>query len=212
MGTAAPTLGGDMHSPVPTSPSLLAILGLLMLAGCDADPSAPHAEERVLTAAQVPVPHSMELTGVGVFQGQTLAPDFGPPAFGRSLFDGRCTVPSDVVISFTLSGQASHLGTYTAALEHCLQVDFATGLSAISDGVATFTAANGDELWDRYQRVVPGSGSRGDPESHVFVGGTGRFEAASGEAWLIARCDRSSGLCDVELQGELTYDASDRRR
>lgn len=200
-----------MHVPRRPTSTILATLGLLLV-GCDAAPGGPDASQRVVKTvpANLASTHSLDLTGIGVLQGQTFAPGFGPPTFGRSLFDGRCTIPSDFVISFTLSGEGSHLGAYTAELEHCTQIDFTTGLSAISDGVATFTAANGDELWDRYERVVPGSGSRGDPENHVFWGGTGRFEGASGEALVIARCDRSTGLCDVELQGELTYDASGR--
>ena len=49
-------------------------------------------------------------------------------------------------------------------------------------------------------------------EQLTFLGGTGRFQNASGEALASAVCDRDAGTCTREAHGFLRYDASDRRR
>lgn len=195
-----------------TSTAWLLGFGCQLWVGCDSAVTDPAGTAIVrANGGAAEAGHPFMLEGDGTLAGQDFAPDFGPPTFGRSLFGGRCSVPSDFVIRFRLSGDASHLGRYTADLEHCTQVDFSTGRTTLSDGEATFLSADGSELWDRYERTTPGSGNAGDPEDHVFVGGTGRFESASGWAALTARCDRATGTCEVEAEGTLSYDASDRR-
>lgn len=196
------------------SPLLLS-LPLLVLAGCDSASTAPEIG-RAADEARVATSHGasdkgrpLRLVGFASLTGQDFAPGFGPPTFGRSDFGGRCSVESDFVIRFSMTGEATHLGAFTAEFEHCSRIDWQTGRTAIHDGVATFTAANGDELWDRYERLVPGSGSAGDPEDHRFVGGTGRFANASGGGAGLPVCDRSAGTCDYELEGVIVYDASD---
>jgi hypothetical protein len=190
------------------------ILAGLLLGGCRTAATGP-TEDSSERDAFIAASHGISdeelpfrMKGLGTLTGQDFAAGFGPPEFGRSLFGGRCSVPSDFIIRFSLAGEASHLGTYSGELEHCTQVDFATGLSSLTDGIATMTAADGDELWDRYERLVPGSGSVGDPEQHRFVGGTGRFAAASGSGLAVAVCDRAAGTCDFELEGVLGYDAA----
>lgn len=192
---------------------LLSAPALLLAGGCESPVAGP-APVGVALAASRGVPgHDvpLRLTGHAVLVGQDFAPGFGPPTFGRSTFEGRCSVPADFILRFAMRGEATHLGRYTAELEHCTRVEFATGLTAVHDGEAAFTAADGDRLLDRYERLVPGSGSAGDPEHHRFVGGTGRFAGASGEGLLLTHCDRAAGTCDVELEGVISYDASDRR-
>lgn len=146
-----------------------------------------------------------QLSGDAVLLGQDFAPGFGPPTFGRSDFDGRCSVPSDFVINFALEGRATHLGKVTAVAEHCTLLDFATGGFSESDGVMIFTTANGDELWSDYQRTT-----NAVPEDHEFVGGTGRFAGASGGGRGRPDCDRAAGTCVFELEGVIVYDASSR--
>lgn len=145
-----------------------------------------------------------QLSGDAVFAGQDLAPGFGPPEFGKSDFGGRCSAPSDFVVRFSVAGQATHMGDVTASLEHCSLVDFETGRTfSESDGEMTLTAANGDELRARYQRLP------GESEQVEFIGGTGRFSDASGEATMWAQCDRVAGTCIMGMDGVLAYDASD---
>lgn len=194
----------------PIQPSLLmATLAAFASAACDAplgsapsDPP-PASATRGQLAQELP----FRLSADAIVLGQEFAPGFGPPTFGRSDFDGRCSVPSDFVVGFALEGQATHLGSFTGVAEHCSQVDFAQGGSTISDGVMVLTAADGDELWTSYVRVTLGEGQ---PEDHEFTGGTGRFAGASGRGLGHPDCDRSTGTCTFELEGVIVYDASDR--
>lgn len=193
---------------------LLPALVLLFAGACETGSTGPD-EDGASGQTAVSPSHAqatgerpLRLVGSATLTGQDFAPGFGPPTFGRSDFGGRCSVPSDFVIRFSMKGQATHLGAFSAVLEHCSRIDFQTGLISITDGVATWTAANGDELWDSYERLVPGSA--GDPEDHRFIGGTGRFAAAAGEGSGFAVCDRAAGTCDFELDGWIAYAASDR--
>jgi hypothetical protein len=188
--------------------------GLLLAAGaCRPGPTSPARRESTgepSTAANHGISDletSVRLAATAYFAGQDFAPGFGPPTFGRSSFGGRCSVPSDYVIRFDLEGESTHLGRVTADVEHCSRLDFTTGLSAISDGVMTIVAGNGDELWGRYERVA--FGGEGDPEHVRWVGGTGRFVSATGEALSLVACDRAAGTCEYELDGVISYDASD---
>ena len=75
------------------------------------------------------------------------------------------SVAGNLIAGFA-EGTASHLGKFTATIDSNLRV--------------VFTAANGDELWIQTLSLTPTS----DPTVlHVeaqIVGGTGRFEGASG--------------------------------
>jgi hypothetical protein len=137
--------------------------------------------------------------------GQDFAPGFGPPSFGRSTFEGRCSLPSDFVIGFSFRGRALHLGRVEGAVEHCTQVDFQTGSAEVTDGVLTLTAANGDVLLATY---VGSPGPDGLEEYVTFDGGSGRFEEATGTATAHPRCNRVTGVCDFPMSGVLAYDAS----
>lgn len=188
----------------------------LVLLGTACDEPLPtealHEEPAVVgpvaaSHARAPEALPLHIMAGATLEAQELAPGFGPPTFGRSTFDGRCSSPADFVISFAVAGQATHLGRFTASAEHCSQLDFQTGAtSAITDGVMTFTAANGDQLWDHYQRGAAPA------EDHEFVGGTGRFAGATGQGTAFVSCNRQAGTCTFELTGALQYDASDRSK
>jgi hypothetical protein len=90
------------------------------------------------------------------------------------------------------SGEATHLGRFTFRATFCLDIT-----DVLDDGILTegesfpyfngygvFTAANGDELWLNVEGAILPSD---DPEytgeffdPFVIIGGTGRFEGASG--------------------------------
>lgn len=189
-------------------------LAALLTVGCGASPPTDPIESALAAGPPVSANRGQpdkqlpfRLRGDAVFLAQDLAPGFGPPQFGKSDFGGRCSVPSDFVLQFALEGQATHLGRFTGVAEHCSQIDFATGLSLISDGVLMLTAANGDELWTGYFRNTLGEGQ---PEEHEFIGGTGQFVGASGAGLGHPVCDRAAGTCTFELEGVIVYDASDR--
>lgn len=199
--------------------SILApFLGLLVIGGCDdagflgpgdETPSSNASVDRkedseALSMRDVP----FQLDASAVLLGQVFAPDFGPPLFGRSTFEGRCSQPADFLIRFGLEGEATHLGRFSGKAEHCTMIDFATGAGREFDGEMVLVAANGDELWDSYE--TPLDSDPPGTERHVFVGGTGRFVAASGGGAGDAACDRATGTCVFWLAGSISYDASDR--
>lgn len=190
------------------------VLTALFIGGCDdSNPTSPRpatlesTTEGSAASAHLSTERPFRVSADAVLLGQEFAPGFGPPDFGRSDFDGRCSAPSDFVVSFALEGSAIHLGTFTAIAEHCSVVDFSTGASSITDGVMILTAANGDELWANYTRPTA---SEEVPENFEFVGGTGRFAGASGEGLGHPDCDRATGTCTFDLEGVIVYDASDR--
>ncbi|MDX1647646.1 MAG: hypothetical protein R3304_10915 [Longimicrobiales bacterium] len=169
-----------------------------VLVGVDTDPSMG------LAGAAEDLP--FRLSGRARLIAQDLAPGF--PG-GRSDFDGRCSTLSDFVISFAMTAEATHLGRVTAHFEHCTQVDFDTGASYLTDGVATLVAADGDELHARYATAEEPDDAF--DEMVVFDGGTGRFEDATGTALGNSVCDRAAGTCTYEARGRIAYDASGRR-
>lgn len=188
------------------------LLAASLLAGCSESPAGPEVPLRP-ELAHVPalaagrdglVPFRLDASAV--LLAQDFAPDFGPPLFGKSDFDGRCSTPSDFLIRFGLVGEATHLGALTGTAEHCSQVDFQTGASSVTDGVMTLTAANGDELHATYMGQP---GPRGLEEHLTFVGGSGRFESATGNAISRPTCDRSAGTCVLVSSGGIAYDAAD---
>lgn len=139
---------------------------------------------------------------------QDFAPGF--PVEG-STFDGRCSVPSSWIIEFTGTGQITHLGAVSITFEHCTQADLAAGTFAYTDGVFSYTAANGDQLHGSY-----GSGTAGMlsadvvwwQDSFVIQGGTGRFAGASGGGTDRGTTESASGYTEYELEGVLVYDPS----
>ena len=183
--------------------------------GCDrptaTEPEAPVLEPATISASQAARDGKLPLhiRADANLLAQELAPDFGPPLFGRSDFGGRCSQPADFVIRFALEGRATHLGHFTALAEHCSHIDWTVGDTNVRDGLMTLTAANGDELWGSYAGdPAPGGGTA---ETMVLTGGTGRFAAASGEGVSHVMCDRQAGTCVYALDGWITYDAADRR-
>ena len=86
-------------------------------------------------------------------------------------------------VTGTGKGNATHLGRFTETFEH--QVDLLTGLGT---GSAEFTGSNGDSLFTEIAALgvpthVPGVFVV--MERHIILGGTGRFEDATGSFVLV---------------------------
>jgi hypothetical protein len=136
------------------------------------------------------------------------------PPGARSTFEGRCSVPSDWVISFVGSGSATHLGLVTFSASHCTQVG---ATISVSDGRASFVAANGDVLREDYGDAAfsfPSSSLACATTQATFTGGTGRFAGASGSAVEFGCFDPAGGpmLVDFRLSsaGTIVYNTADR--
>lgn len=187
------------------APTFLILLGT----GCGESLSEPLVGPETapsMSRVSADAGHPFRLSGRATLIAQNLAPGFPDEA---SDFDGRCSVPSHFTISFSVIAEATHLGRLEGHFEHCSQIDFETGGPVLSDGMATLTAANGDELELRYRTADDPVGDF--DELIVFDGGTGRFQAATGQALGNSVCDRAAGTCMLEAHGTLVYDASDRR-
>ena len=166
---------------------------VLALAGCtDSLPTSPSPESAALardgggapTAAR-PISGRCELT---------VAPLPSAPPIVRQTDTGTC--------------QLSHLGRTDYA--GVLELDLASGTQR---GERTLTAANGDVL-----RMVSvgtstprGPGLVGFVATLTFVGGTGRFANATGEARGEGVANLVTRTTVVTLDGWIAYDASDRR-
>lgn len=80
-----------------------------------------------------------------------------------------------------MAGDLAHLGNSEWFVSHCSTLDG----QQLVNGEGTLVAANGDELWMTYTAdlispfIVPGILVYA--QHNVVVGGTGRFEGASGE-------------------------------
>lgn len=187
------------------APTFLILLGT----GCGESLSEPLVGPKTapsMSRVSADVERSFRLSGRATLIAQDLAPGFPGET---SDFEGRCSVPSHFTISFSMTAEATHLGRLAGHFEHCSQIDFETGGTTLTDGVAILTAANGDELHARYRTADDPVG--GFDEMIVFDGGTGRFQDATGEALGMSVCDRAAGTCVFEARGTLVYDASDRR-
>lgn len=165
--------------------SLLPLLvGLVTLAACDGA-SGPEAPTRRLAAGGM-VPFTDNAS-------QTIERPYGAKLVwhtdsivtaqqsGDPLFGGRCSVPSRFVEFGHLIGEIMHAGLSHGTASQCVQGTPKTGLT-ITDGVITFTTANGDVLIVSYARATISlvDGLFIADGDFSLSGGTGRFEGASG--------------------------------
>jgi hypothetical protein len=102
----------------------------------------------------------------------------------------------------TGSGTATHLGQWTVSGNVTYTPDNNGVLH--SGGEATITAANGDKLQVKIEGIL-------DPVAAVdqgvfyFVGGTGRFEGASGSANFLVSINPVTGGFELTVVGKIDY-------
>ena len=102
----------------------------------------------------------------------------------------------------TGSGTATHLGQWTVAGNVKYTLD--SGGVLRSSGQATITAANGDKLQVELEGILdPAAGV--DQGVFRFVGGTGRFENASGSANFVVTINPLSGGFELTVVGMIDY-------
>jgi len=101
----------------------------------------------------------------------------------------------------TGSGTATHLGQWTVTGN--VQYTPVNGVLK-SSGNATLTAANGDKLQVHIEGIL-------DPVAAVdqgvfsFVGGTGRFEGATGETNFVVSINPLTGGFDLTIVGKINF-------
>ena len=102
----------------------------------------------------------------------------------------------------TGSGTATHLGQWTVTGN----VKYTPDSNGVlhSSGEATITAANGDKLQVQIDGILdPVAGV--DQGVFYFLGGTGRFEGASGSANFIVNINATTGGFDLTVVGKINY-------
>ena len=102
-------------------------------------------------------------------------------------------------------GQASHLGQSTFIAN--ATVNFSTPPPFAIAGTAVFTAANGDQFYTRFTgtNTPTGNGTSRGIINHTIVGGTGRFETATGSLTGIAVVNAANPTNTVSYTGTLDY-------
>ena len=102
----------------------------------------------------------------------------------------------------TGSGTATHLGQWTVTGN----VKYTPDSNGVlhSSGDATLTAANGDKLQINIDGILdPVAGM--DQGFFYIVGGTGRFEGASGTANFLVSINPITGGFDLTVVGKINY-------
>src|SRR5262245_48358778 len=111
--------------------------------------------------------------------------------------------PGGIRILALATGQATHLGRFTERLDYVLSYDLVNFA-----GVATITAANGDQLHLAFQGMIPGFADQVFPlpftARFAVVGGTGRFADATGCGDILGT-DFGQGRFALTFEGRISY-------
>lgn len=132
----------------------------LLLTTAHADPSA----------AKKPVPFRGDVEGTETHELEF--PCAGPPFL--------CAPSGFQVEGNNGTGNATHLGRFTASWTADVEI-VNEDLDAVGVGTRTFVAANGDMLFTTFSAIGTGFPLISITEVNTIVGGTGRFDGATGE-------------------------------
>ena len=106
-----------------------------------------------------------------------------------------------MTVSLTGTGQATHLGRFTAAFD--LQVDVRTSTSR---GAFTLIAANGDRVSGTLSgHSTDVGGIASITETATTTGGTGRFADATGSFTIERVLDLATGTSSGSFDGTISY-------
>lgn len=178
---------------------ILSVAMVLILASCETPLTDSHVLGDVETIATLASSASLQeapLTGrcETTFMPHPTQP---LPPLVRQIDEGICRL--------------SHLGN--TSFHSVKDINFATGTQITTELI--LTAANGDVLRATGSGTSAPSapGTIGFTATLTFVGGTGRFERASGEVNVIGEAALATRTAAFEfVSGRINYDASDRGR
>lgn len=216
--TAALIIGACQQSspgvPTPVGPTAAAVQSGAVASGVTA---AINAASGQAAKGERPFKATAMFSATGIqWAGDPAAPGYAP-----SLFGGRCSKPSDYVITAAFDGDATHAGHVTGPASHCSQLMWGAGGAVMgatySDGRGVLTGANGSTIVFRY-----GNGTTGfDPDSGLlwfhdewtFIEGTGLFAGVTGsgvEGGSFASFDAFLAGAPVPMwmEGTITYSPS----
>jgi hypothetical protein len=166
---------------------------VLSLVGCEASPLAVGPSNQTAATAVVS-------------QAQGVAPvvSLKQTSSGQLISSGSCGA-GVLLVSVPGTGVASHIGRFEIDQTNCL--NGTTG--AVTNGVATLVAANGDEVHMTYDGQTVALAPQTLDLDYVITGGTGRF--ASAEGALDMRVILTSPTTWTSTgSGWIQYAASDR--
>ena len=117
----------------------------------------------------------------------------------------RC--PGALTIGFAINGVLSHLGQMTGGGTNCTEFTLATESVSIWDGIAIVTAADGSTLTLAYegQQGAPTNGVATFTHQDSVIGGTGRFEGATGELTISGLLDFADLTVTGSVSGWISY-------
>lgn len=193
----------------PTLLPLLLLVALVPVAACDS-PAAPPASSSVLDtriqAGRVADP-DLAVSVAFNLHGYTLLESAVP--------DESCGPPPHLLNVQVGEGEATHLGHFTVRFTFCIDLTdllddgmLTDGESApYWDGVGTYVAANGDELYVAVSGVIlPSSDPNYDfqfQDPFTFTGGTGRFAGATGGGMIDSYVSQATNRTDHNWSGAL---------
>ena len=102
----------------------------------------------------------------------------------------------NVRIVLSGNGNASHMGNFSIEADLCLDNE---------PFIITSTGANGDQLFATFRRPPTTDANGLVTQYYMIIGGTGRFENASGQYDLYGVVDPAKGIFDHSGEGTIVY-------
>jgi len=120
--------------------------------------------------------------------------------------DQRCG-PGSLTLGFVIRGVTTHLGRLTGSGTNCTEFTLGTEAVSIWDGMITLEAADGSTLIATYEgeQGQPVEGVATFSHTDTIVGGTGRFDGASGEWTVGGTIDFTDLTVSGTVSGWLSY-------